>query len=115
MSDKTFNEWWLSLPEGRRNVLIENKWMLAEAAYEAGQENLKKVRDAGVRIALEKFELKGRLHLVNEWADMATNGVQWLHNIKDGISTPDEALKEMSENLERILKLIESQRKQNRE
>lgn len=41
----TFNEWLLSLSEGRRSVLIEDKWMLAQAAYEAGKpdpENPKK-------------------------------------------------------------------------
>jgi hypothetical protein len=34
----TFNEWWLSLPVGRQKVLIEDKWMLANAAFEATQE-----------------------------------------------------------------------------
>lgn len=37
----------------------------------------------------------GDSHIANEWADMATNGVQWLRNIRDGISTPEEALAEM--------------------
>lgn len=32
---KSFNQWWSSLPEGRRNVLRDEKWRLAEAAYEA--------------------------------------------------------------------------------
>lgn len=32
----TFNQWWLSLPKGRRDVLIEDKWRLAEAAFDAG-------------------------------------------------------------------------------
>jgi hypothetical protein len=41
-------------------------------------------------------------HLANEWADMATNGIQWLRNIRDGISTPIEALQEMESNLTRI-------------
>lgn len=31
-----FNEWWMSLPEGRRNALLDEKWALAEAAYSAG-------------------------------------------------------------------------------
>ena len=33
----TFNEWWLSLPSGRQKVLIEDKWMLADNAFQAGQ------------------------------------------------------------------------------
>lgn len=35
-------------------------------------------------------------------ADMATNGLQWLKNIRDGISTPEEAIAEMESNLKRI-------------
>ena len=41
----------------------------------------------------------------NEWADMATNGIQWLRNIRDGIFTPDAALQEMESNLARIRRL----------
>lgn len=33
-----FNGWWLKLPEGRQAVLIEDKWMLAHAAFEAGRQ-----------------------------------------------------------------------------
>lgn len=32
----TFNEWFMSLPEGRQKVLREDKWVLANAAFEAG-------------------------------------------------------------------------------
>lgn len=38
-------------------------------------------------------------HSANEWADMATNGLQWLRNIVDGISDPKEALDNMESNL----------------
>ncbi len=31
------NDWFLSLPEGRQGVLLEDKWMLASAAFEAGK------------------------------------------------------------------------------
>jgi hypothetical protein len=41
-------------------------------------------------------------HEANEWADAACNGVQWLRNIRDGISTPQEALNEMELNIARI-------------
>lgn len=47
-------------------------------------------------------------HQANEYADMATNGVQWLRNIRDGISTVDEALAEMESNLTRIRSECES-------
>lgn len=39
-------------------------------------------------------------HAANEWADAATNGLQWLKNIRDGISTVDEALANLLANLE---------------
>ena len=35
----------------------------------------------------------------NEWADAATNGLQWLRNIRDGISTPEEAINIMEANI----------------
>lgn len=31
-----FNEWFISLPEGRQAVLREEKWMLADNAFQAG-------------------------------------------------------------------------------
>lgn len=34
----TFNEWFLSLPEGRQAILREDKWMLADAAFEGGKQ-----------------------------------------------------------------------------
>lgn len=46
--------------------------------------------------------VEARRHAANEWADMATNGVQWLRNIRAGISTADEALAEMESNLLRV-------------
>ncbi|UUX38847.1 hypothetical protein NTJ56_08605 [Burkholderia contaminans] len=41
-------------------------------------------------------------HTANEWADAACNAVVWLKNIRDGISTPVEALAEMESNIARI-------------
>ncbi|URI08786.1 hypothetical protein MW290_24730 [Aquincola tertiaricarbonis] len=38
------------------------------------------------------WQLERMRHIANEWADMATNGPQWLKNIRDGISTVPEAL-----------------------
>lgn len=42
-------------------------------------------------------------HAINELCDLGCNGIQWLRNIRDGISTADEGLKEMEENYERCL------------
>jgi len=41
-------------------------------------------------------------HIANEWADAATNGVQWLRNIRDGASTVTDALACMESNVARI-------------
>ncbi len=38
-------------------------------------------------------------HVANEWADAATNGLQWLRNIRDGISTPEDAINRMEDNI----------------
>ncbi|WP_293385600.1 hypothetical protein, partial [Phenylobacterium sp. SCN 70-31] len=39
-------------------------------------------------------------HIANEWADTATSGLQWLRNIRDGISTVEDALSNMDACLE---------------
>lgn len=36
MSPSAFNQWFLSLEIGRRDILLEDKWALASAAFEAG-------------------------------------------------------------------------------
>lgn len=38
-------------------------------------------------------------HEANEWADCSVNGLQWLRNIRDGISTPQEAIKDIEKNI----------------
>ncbi|NMU89048.1 hypothetical protein HGQ98_04020 [Achromobacter ruhlandii] len=38
-------------------------------------------------------------HAGNEWADMATNGIQWMRNVRDGISTPEKALECLASDL----------------
>lgn len=45
------------------------------------------------------------LHEANEWADAATNGIQWLRNIQEGISTPDAALSNMAECVEHCMEV----------
>lgn len=39
----------------------------------------------------------GWRHVANEWADCACNAVQWLRNIRNGISTAEDALKNLGE------------------
>lgn len=48
----TLNEWFLSLPEGRQKVLREDKWMLAEAAWEAAKEDAFKEAERMGEVAL---------------------------------------------------------------
>ena len=50
-----------------------------------------KRKPRSTRVASDAW-LAAAQHQANEWADTATNGLQWLRNIKDGISTVDEAI-----------------------
>lgn len=43
-----------------------------------------------------------RAHVANEFADMACEGLQWMRNVRDGISTPAEALPFLEANILRI-------------
>jgi hypothetical protein len=54
----------------------------ALAAYELG-----KAEAAG----------EGWRHAANEWADMATSGIQWIKNLRDKICTHEAALENMEE------------------
>lgn len=38
----TFEEWWASLEEGRKSILLGDKWMMARNAYNAGLGSSKK-------------------------------------------------------------------------
>jgi hypothetical protein len=40
------------------------------------------------------------IHVGNEWADMATSGLQWLLNIRDNVSTVESAI----DNMQQLLK-----------
>lgn len=37
-------------------------------------------------------EIERWRHIANEWADTACNGLQWLRNVNEGISTPVEGM-----------------------
>lgn len=41
-------------------------------------------------------------HIANELADATCNGIQWIKNVRDGISSADDAINEMTENYHRI-------------
>lgn len=44
-------------------------------------------------VSLHKDEaIKALRHVANEWADMATNGIQYMRNVQDGIYTFEQAL-----------------------
>ena len=45
--------------------------------------------------------------LANEWADVATNGLQWLRNIKENVSQPSQALENMEACVECVMRLQE--------
>ncbi|MBF8642310.1 MULTISPECIES: hypothetical protein [Pseudomonas] len=55
----TLNQWFLSLEEGRQAVLREDKWMLAENAYQAGIEAERAARTAPAEQSEPVAEMKG--------------------------------------------------------
>jgi hypothetical protein len=78
-SHETMNEWFLSLPEGRQRVLHESKWMLAEAAYNAGKLSL----SASERQVLDRF-FKVTLHQLSTTSfegQELTQGLQKLRKV----------------------------------
>lgn len=44
-----------------------------------------------------------RRFMANEWADVATNGLQWLRNIAEGVSKVEDALANMEECVSRVM------------
>jgi len=46
-------------------------------------------------LADAKEEVDKQQHQANEWADIATSGLQWLRNLRDGIATPQVAIENM--------------------
>lgn len=47
-------------------------------------------------------------HAANEWADCACSGLQWLRNVKAGISTASEACDNMERNYKRCQEVQKS-------
>jgi hypothetical protein len=45
--------------------------------------------------AVSQRQAQALRHVANEWADMATNGLEWLRNVHDGVSSVEDALENM--------------------
>ena len=58
-----------------------------------------------LKAKLAELEGYGWKHVANEWADMATNGIQYMRNVKEGITTFDKALEGLAGNLEHCLEV----------
>lgn len=84
------------------------------AELEADNESLRRINDAQDKalatLEAQVAEARGMdaqawadfealRHSANEWADMATSGLQWLRNIVDGISDSKQALANLESNL----------------
>nr|WP_244125155.1 helix-turn-helix transcriptional regulator [Burkholderia gladioli] len=44
-------------------------------------------------------------HIANEWADVATNGIQAVKNVRDGVDTAEEAIARLKADIERCREL----------
>jgi hypothetical protein len=71
-----FDEWFDGICEGRRDVLIEDKWMLARAAFDAG-----------------KADNERALVLLKAMCDMmkTLDDLHWLESIFDQTAVWDDA------------------------
>ena len=69
------------------------------------RESIKQRRADLVAALTSPQGVPGWRHIANEWADAATNGLQWLRNVKDGISKPDDGIDCMTRNIQRIQSL----------
>jgi hypothetical protein len=93
-TDKAAREW------AAKAGIREDRLEAAMNDFKAGASHaLSRLQERAERAERERDQ---NAHMANEWADMATNGIQWLRNIRDGVSAPAVALAEMEENLTRI-------------
>lgn len=81
--DVSFNTWYLSLEKGRQKVLQEDKWMLADAAFKAGQNiaifHTNQSSDMIMPFFLHDFENKnddknGQISVSHEGISICING-----------------------------------------
>ena len=56
--------------------------------------------DCPAATVAEPSDIERWKHVANEWADVATNGYQWLLNIQDGTSKVDDAIENMKDGLQ---------------
>lgn len=62
-------------------------------------------KEAEARVATLEGQVSAYAHAANEWADMATAGIQWLRNIRDNLSNVPDALENMDRCLEHCQKV----------
>ncbi len=55
--------------------------------------------------------LQKEKHMANQWADMATSGLQRMRNVRDWVSTPYTAIVEMESDMKRIQQLQQDAKK----
>lgn len=70
---------YVELEETRKKLMLaRHQWTEAESEM--------------IHLRVEVEELR---HRANGWADIATSGLQWLRNVRDGLSTPQTAIENM--------------------
>lgn len=74
------NDWFLSLPEGRQKALIDDKWMLAGAAFLAGKASQVSQPKAAQQEPVYQYQLAS-----GAWIDQAKDSYDY--NVKHGQAT----------------------------
>lgn len=87
----------IEIMEVARNVLKDSSYLTLAQIIREKIDSLPASAKADAKIL---SDAKHTAHLCNEWADAATNGLQWLKNVRDGASTIDEAIASMISNIE---------------
>lgn len=54
-----FNKWFLSLSEGEQKILADDRWMLAEKAFNAGRENARDEARVDIRKLTKALSNRG--------------------------------------------------------
>jgi hypothetical protein len=86
------------------NIDSENDWRAAAGEWdESDSLCIESAATVIVRLRTQLAERDAMLavseHNANEWADAAVNGMQWLRNVRDGISDVGEAVADFESNI----------------
>ena len=93
---------WNSLTESEAERCVGSNWSVPTWCVKdiaRNAEAMLKQKNAQLPPERVHADVEALRHSANEWADMAVNGLQWVRNIAQGISTAQDALTNLESNL----------------